>query len=143
MGDEQRAGPGPGRDPGLERLLFLTDGVFAIAMTLLAVELHLPEAAGEAHRGELLRRIGAAWPQVLAFAQSFGILALFWVAHHRLSRHLRRADGGLLGLTLAFLLAVSFLPVPTGVLGAHFLDPAALGFYNASLAVACAAFWAL
>ena len=121
----------------------LTDGVFAIALTLLAIELRLPEAAEHESRLVLLGRLLALWPRLLAFAQSFAILALYWSLHHRLCRHIRRADGPLVWLHLALLLTVSFQPFPTAVVGGHFLDPVAAGLYGGSLLLTNVCLWAI
>ncbi len=133
----------PERDPGLERLVLLSDGVFAIAITLLAIELHLPETAEHKERGELLRAIGGTWPQILAFVQSFTILALYWAAHHRLFLRIVRADGGLVMLNLAFLLTVAFQPFPTAIVGEHFADPAAALLYFATLIATNTVLWGI
>ncbi|MBA2714971.1 MAG: DUF1211 domain-containing protein [Rubrobacteraceae bacterium] len=75
-----------GRDPRLERLLFLSDGVYAIALTLLAVELVLPEAAANLHDRALLGSLLESWPRVLAFLTSFTVIANFWVGHNVVRR---------------------------------------------------------
>jgi hypothetical protein len=69
-------------DLRLHRLLFFSDGVYAIAVTLLAVELILPEASAELHGRELLRSLLESWPRVLAFLTSFSFIANFWAAHN-------------------------------------------------------------
>ena len=121
----------------------LTDGVFAIALTLLAFDLHLPDVAEHESRLVLLGRLVALWPRLLAFVQSFAILALYWALHHHLARHLRRADGPLVWLHLAFLLTIAMQPFPTAVVGAHFLDPAAAILYGGSLVLTNGCFWAI
>jgi uncharacterized membrane protein len=117
----------------LERLTILTDGVFAIAMTLLAIELALPESAQHLSRYDLLRALLATWPHVFAYVQSFSILALFWLVNHRLHRVLWRVDQPYLLLHLLFLLFIAFQPYPTSVFGAHFFDPVAFLFYTSVL----------
>ena len=69
-------------DLRLHRLLFFSDGVHAIALTLLAVELGLPEAAAELHGRHLLDSLLESWPKVLAFLTSFVFIANFWAAHN-------------------------------------------------------------
>jgi len=132
------------RDAGLERLTFLVDGVYAIAMTLLAVELRLPEAAAHAEGRALLDALLAAWPRVLGFATSFTVIALFWSGHHRIVRVFRRADGVLVWLSLLHLGGIAFLPFPTAVAGEHPGDAVAAGFYFATLlavGLASSAIW--
>src|SRR5215218_5021769 len=106
-------------DLRLHRLLFFSDGVYAIAVTLLAVELVLPETAAELHGRDLLRSLFESWPRVLAF------IANFWAGHNILFHHVRRFDGGLMWLALLQLLCVAFLPFPTSVVGEHVSDPVA------------------
>jgi uncharacterized membrane protein len=130
-------------DMRLHRLLFFSDGVYAIAVTLLAVELILPETAAELHGRELLRSLLESWPRVLAFLTSFLFIANFWAAHNVLFHHVRRFDGGLMWLALLQLLCVAFLPFPTSVVGEHASDPVAQQFYFGSLLVTGLAMWAL
>jgi uncharacterized membrane protein len=87
-----------GQDSRLECLIFLSDGVYAIALTLLAVELVLPESAVDLHGRDLLESRLDSWPKVLAFLTSFTVIANFWVGHNVLFQHVRRFDGGLMWL---------------------------------------------
>ncbi len=112
-------------DLRLQRLLFLADGVYAIATTLLAVELVLPEATADLHGRELLDSLLESWPRALAFVTSFLFIANFWVGHNMLFHQVRRFDGGLMWLALLQLLCVAFLPFPTSVVGEHVSDPVA------------------
>ena len=130
-------------DMRLHRLLFFSDGVYAIAATFLAVELILPETAAELHGRELLRSLLESWPRVLAFLTSFLFIANFWAAPNVLFHHVRRFDGGLMWLALLQLLCVAFLPFPTSVVGEHASDPVAQQFYFGSLLVTGLAMWAL
>ena len=89
MADEQ--------DPRLERLLFLTDGVYAIALTLLAVTLlNLPHGAERLHGHALLEILLMSWPKVLGFLTSFTVISVLWAVHHRMFQLVRRLDGRLL-----------------------------------------------
>ncbi len=130
-------------DLRLQRLLFLSDGVYAIAATLLAVELVLPEAAADLHGQDLLRSLLEIWPRVLAFLTSFLFIANFWVGHNMLFYRVRRFDGGLMWLALLQLLCIAFLPFPTSVIGEHVGDVVAQQFYLASLLVTGLVMWAL
>ena len=130
-------------DLRLQRLLFFSDGVYAIAVTLLAVELVLPEATADLHGDALLRSLLESWPRVLAFVTSFVLIANFWVGHNILFYHLRRFDGGLMWLTLLQLLCVAFLPFPTSVIGEHVSDPVAQQFYFGTLLLSGLLMWAL
>ena len=130
-------------DLRLHRLLFFSDGVYAIAVTLLAVELILPEAAAELHGRELLLSLLESWPRVLAFLTSFLFIANFWAAHNVLFHNVKRFDGGLMWLALSQLLCIAFLPFPTSVVGEHVSDPVAQQFYFGSLLITGLAMWAL
>jgi len=130
-------------DSRLQRLIFLTDGVYAIALTLLAVELVLPEAA--VHDGdELLGSLLDEWPRVLGFLTSFTFIANYWVGQLMIFQHVRRFDGRLMWLTLLQLLCVPFIPFPTSVLGEPVSDPVAQQFYYGTLVLtglSLAALW--
>jgi len=123
------------RDPRLDRLFALTDGVYAIALTLLAVELVLPAASEHLHEEALLRSILGFWPKILGFLTSFTIIGLFWHGNHRAFHYLRRFDGPLDWLMLLHLLCIAFIPFPTAIVGEHVSDPVALEFYFGTILV--------
>jgi uncharacterized membrane protein len=136
--------PVPKRDPRLDRLIFLSDGVYAIALTLLAVELGLSEAAADLEGRALLESLLDAWPRVLGFLTSFTFIANFWVGQLMIFNFVRRFDGRLMWLTLLQLLCVAFIPFPTSVIGQHVDDPVAQEFYYGTLVLtglALAALW--
>jgi len=93
----------------LGRLEAFSDGVFAIAITLLVLELHV-EPGSEAH---LLHSILHEWPSYLAYFTSFLTIGVVWIEHSAITGSLRSADGGLYRLNLLVLLLVGFLPFPT------------------------------
>ena len=102
------------------RLEAFSDGVFAIAITLLVLELHVPtDPIG------LLHELGAEWPSYLGYFISFAFIGGVWIAHSNLSRFVKAADGPLMGLNLLLLLFVSFLPFTTSLLANHLDDTAA------------------
>jgi uncharacterized membrane protein len=93
----------------LNRLEALSDGVFAIAITLLVLELAVePDAEQDA-----LRAILEEWPSYLAYVTSFLTIGVVWLIHSAITKHLRAADGTLYRLNLLVLLLASFLPFPT------------------------------
>ena len=122
-------------DPRLHRLLILSDGVFAIALTLLAVQLALPEATKDVRGAALLPALLGAWPKVLGYLTSFTVIAIFWQAHHRLFLQVRRYDGILMWLVFLQLGCIAFIPFPTAVVGEHVGNPVAQEFYYATLLV--------
>lgn len=110
------------------RVVAFSDGVIAIAITLLVLEIHLPDTGG----GNLLRQLGALWPSYLAYAGSFFTVGVIWLCHHRFFDRVRRMDGLLHAGNLLLLLTVAFLPFPTTVLAHHLED----GGWNARVATA-------
>jgi uncharacterized membrane protein len=125
------------RDPRLERLLSLTDGVYAIALTLLAFKLlNLPQGAEHLHREALLEILLESWPRVLAFLTSFTAIAIFWQGDHQIFQRITRFDGRLLWLVFLQLLCIAFLPFPTAVVSEHIGDLVAQEFYLGSLLLA-------
>ncbi|MBA3423218.1 MAG: DUF1211 domain-containing protein [Rubrobacter sp.] len=109
--------------------------MYAIALTLLAVDLILPQATADLHGDALLRSLLEDWPKLLAFLTSFTVIANFWVGHLVLFQHVRRFDGGLMWLALLQLLCIAFIPFPTSVIGEHVGDPVAQQFYFGTILV--------
>jgi uncharacterized membrane protein len=95
------------------RLEAFSDGVFAIAITLLVLELNVPE--GE----HLWHQLKEEWPSFAAFFVSFWVIGIIWVNHHGVLDHLGRANRGVLYLNLLLLLTVVFIPFPTALLADH------------------------
>lgn len=104
------------RELEFERLTFFSDAVIAIAITLLAVDIGLPEHLTAATIGEAL---GDLLPSLTAFAISFAVIGIYWVAHHRMFRYVTAWDGRLLVLNLVFLFFIAIQPFTTSVLGEH------------------------
>ncbi|MBP1849803.1 TMEM175 family protein [Rhizobium halophytocola] len=114
------------------RLEAFSDGVIAIIITLLVLEIHLPEA-GEALDWGLV--IGLL-PQVAIFALSFVIIGTYWAAHHIFFSFATRADRWLIWLNLALLFAIALIPLATGLLAGHPRDPVAVDLYAIVLSLA-------
>jgi uncharacterized membrane protein len=92
-----------------------SDGVFAIAITLLVLELSVPAGSGD----RLLRAFAEQWPSYLAYVVSFATIGAVWVGHSVITEYLERADAGLIRLNLLLLMVVSFLPFPTRLLAEY------------------------
>ena len=123
-------GSEPGPEPGLgfERLVFFSDAVFAIGITLLVLDLKLPlDAHGEVDLDRLA-------PKLLGFVISFMVTGLYWLAHHRLFETLRDQDGLLRGVNLIYLACVVFLAFPSSVVTEHPTATWAVIFYALSVA---------
>lgn len=108
-----------GRYIGKTRLEALSDGVFAIVMTLLVLELMSPEWSSMRAAAEVDAALRALWPKVVSFVISFMIAGIFWVAHHSQFHFVRRTNRRHLWINMLFLLGVSFLPFSAALLGGH------------------------
>lgn len=102
------------------RLEAFSDGVFAIAITLLVLELHVPTDPAS-----LLHELAAEWPGYLGYFVSFAFIGGVWMAHSNLTRFTKAADQVMMGLNLVLLLFVSFLPFTTSLLANHLDDSGA------------------
>lgn len=100
----------------IHRLAAFTDAVVAIVMTLLALDIRLPVAAGELNDAELLDALVAIAPKYYAYALSFVVAGLFWAIHARKLRQIERSDSGFLWLNILFFMALGLLPFVTSVL---------------------------
>jgi len=98
------------------RVEAFSDGVFAIAITLLILDVHVPPASS----GHLASALARQWPTYFAFLISFAFIGIMWVNHHRLFNHIRRCDNALMFLNLLLLLGVTVVPFPTALLAAHY-----------------------
>ncbi len=100
----------------VERLAALSDGIFAVAMTLLVLDLHVPARELIHSDGDLRRALVAMAPQLLVYLMSFVTLGIFWVGQQTQLNHLERSDRDLTWIHLAFLFAVTLLPFSTRLL---------------------------
>lgn len=97
------------------RIEALVDGIFAVAMTLLVIDLRLPEHARLASEAALQGALHSLIPNLISWIISFFVLAIFWMAHHRLYSYVRHADPSLLWLTIVALAGASLLPFASAV----------------------------
>lgn len=116
------------------RLEAFSDGVFAIAITLLVLEIKVPPPG--AGLGPALLQL---WPSYLAYVVSFLVIGAIWINHHAMFHHIVRVDGTLLLLNVLHLMLIAFLPFPTAVLAEAFHrgvdEPIAAAFYSGILTV--------
>jgi len=117
------------------RIASFSDGVFAIAITLLILDVAVPASAFD----HLWEGIAHEWPSYLAYVTSFVTIGGLWMAHHAIFRGMQYADARVMRLNLVFLMAVSFLPFPTGLMAEAIRDTeaerAAVVFYGLTLLV--------
>ncbi len=114
-------------ETGYERLVFFSDAVMAIAITLLALEVRLPEAVTDP--SQLSAALLEQAPSIGAYFLSFFVIGVFWIGHHRMFTHIVRYDSGLLWINMFFLAFIALLPFPTSVLGRFAGDTTAVQFY--------------
>jgi uncharacterized membrane protein len=105
---------------GAERLGALSDGIFAIVLTLLVLELKFGEVPE--HREDLTGEFRNHWPEFLAWGISFVVIARFWMVHHTILAALHRCHLGTIGLNFVFLATISLLPFGASVLGDYEFD---------------------
>lgn len=134
-----------------ERIVFFSDAVFAIVITLLVLELKVPECTEKIGCvGESLKTISEAHlqealleliPKFLGFVFSFIIVGMLWIEHHRIFRYITRFDMTLIWRNLFFLLFVAFVPFPTAVFSEYVRNKTAFILYVLSFAMAAIMKW--
>ena len=117
----------------LDRIVFFSDAVFAIAITILVLDIRVPDGLSPA---ELPAQVLALAPKYLSYAISFLVLTIYWQAHHRVFKPIRGYDGTLVWLNFLFLMAVAFLPFPTSLLGEYGGQQVSVVTYAANAAAA-------
>jgi uncharacterized membrane protein len=123
------------------RLEAFSDGVLAIAITLLVLDIHVPAPATP---GTLAHKLGAQWPSYAAYLTSFLTIGIIWINHHAMVRRLRAVDHAILTLNILLLLTIGVLPFTTS-LAATYLKEAhgehlAVAIYSGSLLLMSLAF---
>jgi uncharacterized membrane protein len=106
------------------RLEAFSDGVFAVAITLLVLNIKVPGIDSSPPNDQVLWRIlHDELPSLVAYVTSFATIGIMWLNHHRLFQHIKRTDTGLLLLNLLLLLIIVFIPVPTALLAEYLINP--------------------
>jgi uncharacterized membrane protein len=105
-------------DEGTERIEAFSDGVFAIAITLLIIEIGVPVLTADESLSHALRHL---WPEYAAYVLSFVMIGIYWANHNSFFKHFVRSDHFFLMINVFFLMAIAFVPFPTAVLG-EYLD---------------------
>ena len=98
-----------------ERLEMFSDGVIAIAITLLVLQINVPDSAP----GDLFDDLVDQWPSYIAYVLSFVVIGIMWVSHHSMFERIKQVDRGLLFLNLGLLLGIAYLPYPTALLAEY------------------------
>lgn len=106
-----------------DRLETFSDGVFAIAITLLILEIRIPTVDEAANRNGLWRELIDLWPSYFGYLISFMVIGIMWINHHHVFKFLDGVDPWLLAINLALLLCVAFIPFPTSLVAEHISEP--------------------
>jgi uncharacterized membrane protein len=117
------------------RTLAFTDGLFAIAMTLLVVDLAVPVLHHDSSVHELADQLNGEKENFISFFISFAVIGRYWLAHHAFFSQLARIDRALIGLNLVYLAFIAFLPFPTALLGEYFSNPLSVVIYAVNVAI--------
>jgi uncharacterized membrane protein len=117
------------------RTLTFTDGLFAIAMTLLVVDLAVPVLQHDSSVHELANKLNDDKERFVSFFISFAVIGRYWLAHHTYFSALARIDRALIGLNLVYLAFIAFLPFPTALLGEYFANPLSVTIYAVNVAI--------
>ena len=124
--------------PGTERLAAFSDGVIAIIITIMVLELKLPESASH---GEVWSSfLEPLAPKLAIYALSFCIVGTMWINHHQLLAAVRRGSSQLMWMNLLLLFFMSLIPLATSFLGEHPFLPRAISFYALILALSSVVF---
>lgn len=113
----------------LERLAALSDGIFAVAMTLLVLDLHIPTSSLVHSERELLAALAVLGPQWVAYGMSFLTLGIFWAGQQTQLDHIETGTRDLTWIQLGFLFSITFMPLSTRLLAKFITYRLALGFY--------------
>ncbi len=125
---------------GRGRVETLSDGVFAIVVTLLVLEIHVPVVPAHESIGELGRALVALLPKFVSWVISFATVCVIWLNHHRLLATTSRIDGGLFWRNANLLLWTSFIPFPTALMGDYPGNRLAVSFYGGVMFLMALAF---
>ncbi len=127
-----QSNPEAGRDR--DCIVNLSDGVFAIAITLLVLDIRVPDIPENLVASELPMELLSLWPKYLGYFLSIVGISTFWVIHHSIFRPTRAYDRTLLYLNFLFLMVVAFVPFPTSLLGEYGNHQLPVAIYAATLA---------
>jgi len=140
MSEDSRAADGRERDgvPNVDRLLTLSDGVVAIALTLLVLQLRVPLLSdlNQDSPSVLAARLGDEGDQLVAYLISFYVVANFWLVHHRVFVQLRGQSEDLAWLNFAFLFTISIMPFASDLIGQYGENPLAVTIFAVNLLLA-------
>jgi uncharacterized membrane protein len=120
---------------GLERIVFFSDAVMAIAITLLAIDLKVPLISSDLASSQLATSLVALAPRFMSFLVSFLVIGVYWTSHHRYFRYIKRYNGTLIFLNLVFLFFIILMPFVASLLGQYPHLPVGVITYAAAVAI--------
>ena len=123
----------------LGRIMAFTDGVMAVAITLLVLNLEVPHVPGDELGATLVDLI----PSVLAYLLSFALVGRFWIIHHHLFETLHRFDGTLMALNLVFLATIAIVPFATDLYDRYTSEALAVAVFGAVMSLAAFTHWVM
>jgi uncharacterized membrane protein len=119
--------------PGINRLLALTDGVVAIALTLLVLQLQVPVIQDANSPGTLWHALDVDGAEITSYLVSFVVIAQFWLVHHRVLRGMRGHSEGLAWRNFGFLLTLTLMPFTSDLIGRYGSNPTAITLFGINL----------
>jgi TMEM175 potassium channel family protein len=122
--------------PSVDRLLALSDGVVAIALTLLVLELRVPPLTDPNSASELATQLGKDSDKLISYLISFYVIANFWLVHHRVFRELTGQRESLAWWNFVFLFTISIMPFTSDLLGEYAENPLAVSVFAVNLLLA-------
>ena len=123
-----------------QRIEFFSDAVIAIIITLMILEIHLPEIEEGASSAQVFHQLRGILPNLFAFMISFAVLGVYWVNHHQFYNALEYMDWKLLWYNLHFLFWCSIIPLTTALLAKHYDNPAITLLYGINMLTTSGAF---
>jgi len=125
------------------RLLALTDGVYAIVMTILVLELSVPIVIGTAVNKELSHGLLEMWPEFLIYGLSFFVLGVFWLMHHFIFDNVKQYDAALSWINIFFLMCIGLIPFSTALFGVYGAERITALVYGTNMFLGFLGLWAL
>lgn len=122
------------------RIEAFSDGVIAIIITLLVLEIKVPHLEGEVTTAAILGSLAKLTPKILSWALSFFMVLIMWVNHHRIFHEIKQSDNGLMWSNGLLLFFMSFVPFPTAFMGDYFNQPASMAFFGICMGLAALSF---
>ena len=124
-----------GNEISKSRIETLTDGVFAIAMTILVLEIAVPQLSHSDAAIELPKQLLELWPVILSYGTSFIILGFFWIAHDYQLHYVKRANRTFLWITIFYLMFIAFVPFSTSLIGEYGDQQISIIIYGVNISI--------